>query len=126
MKFIFFSFLIIFSQLSYSSTYTETNTFSEWLNIESFSKLIKSAPNEKFPAIIQGGALLGDGVAFRVLFTLKPSDNFEYHITYGTLEKEFTSLNEQYTEAGFTMTHRQTVQLMHGISYQAVWVKSGL
>jgi len=125
MKLLFFLFLIVSSSTSYGTPYTETNTFSEWHRFEDFSELIKSTPRNKFPAIVQAGALLGDGAEYRVLFTIKPSDNFEYHITYGATVEKYTSLNAQYTEAGFILSHRQIVPLRHGLSYQAVWIKNG-
>ena len=126
MKYLFYILAILFSNTLYADPHTEVDEFSGWYQAESFINIINSAPTKKYPAIIQGGALLGDGVEFRVLFNRKPSNKFKYHITFGVSEKEFTKLNYQYIDAGFMLIHCQTVKLMSGLSYQAVWVKNGL
>ncbi len=126
MRYLFYILAILLSNTLYADPYTEIDEFSEWHQAESFIKIINSAPTNKYPVIIQGGALLGDGVEFRVFFNRKPSRKFMYHIVFGVYEKEFTKLNYQYVEAGFTLIHCQTVKLMSGLSYQAVWVKNAI
>lgn len=128
MKYLLFALFFGFSQISFADLvpYTENEGFSKWHHIETFKELINTIPDDKYPAIIQGGALLGDDVAYRVLFGKKPGKNFKYKFTYGVTEDRYEDLHHTYTQNGFILVHMQTVQLMAIKSYQAVWVKNDL
>jgi len=100
--------------------------FIKWVPDENFKEIVSKMPNNSYPVIIQGKALLGDNIMYRALFNVKPSEDFEYKYTYGVTKDKFTKLHIQYTEKGFTLIHLQKVQLMAIKAHQAIWVKDDL
>lgn len=104
--------------------YTEHQKFSGWLQTAEFETLLKKTKSTQYPIVIQAGALLGDGVVYRVLFVDKPSKAFQHEMVYGVSEKECKQRNRQLADKGYTLIHHQAVQLMAGKAHQAVWVKN--
>ena len=104
------------------SPYTSTLEFSAWLQAQEFKSIINSIPSKQYPIIIEAGALLGDGVVFRVLFNNKPTDFLKYEYAYGIDKEEYVRKNKKFKKLGYTLIHHQVVQLMHDKSHQVVWV----
>ncbi|VAW79773.1 hypothetical protein MNBD_GAMMA12-9 [hydrothermal vent metagenome] len=128
MKYLLYTLLFSFSQVVFAgiAPYTENEDFSKWQHVKYFKEFINSIPGDKYPAIVQGGAVLGGGVVYRALFNLKPSKYFKYKFTYGVTKHEYEKLRFRYTQKGFTLVHLQIVQLMAMKAYQAVWIKNDL
>ena len=129
MRTLLFITLLSFLQFSYAETVRgilmEYEEFSEWYNSEEFHSEITNIPSDKYPLNIQAQALLGDGVVFRILYSLRPNNNFKYQYIYGVNEEKFKTENKKYTKLGFTLIHHQMAQSMSQ-SHQAVWVKNDL
>jgi len=104
--------------------YSEHQKFSAWLQTGEFETLLKQTKSTQYPIVIQAGALIGDGVVYRVLLIGKPSKAFQHEMVFGASEKECKQRNKQLVDKGYTLVHHQTVQLMAGKAHQAVWVKN--
>ena len=128
MKNILCTFLVLLTVSANANSYKQqfAEGFSQWLHTKDFVKLLGSVPSDKYPAVLQGSALLGDGVVFRALLLPKPNQSFQHKFTYGTSKVGFTKLSNEYEKSGFILIQWQTVRLRSGLSYQGVWVKNRL
>jgi hypothetical protein len=97
--------------------------FSEWQHAGTFRNTIMQIPSSKYPVVIQGGVLLGDGIAFRMLLVDKPSSDLQYEYLYDVDESTFIEQNEIFIKNGYTLIQHRTLQIMHSIIHQAIWIK---
>ena len=115
--------LVAFTACAEVLPYGNFENFSNWYRSENIDAKLNEIEENRYPIVIQAGPLLGDGVAYRFLCVTKPSKNFEYRLLYGKAKAEFEARDMKLKEAGFTLIHHQTVQLMGGVAHQAIWTK---
>ncbi len=96
--------------------------FSEWMEASEFEVFYASKPDTVYPVVIEAKPLLGDGVAFRVMFIEKPSGKFRFESVYGISDRDFENMQAKLTGKRFVLIHHQKVMLIGGFSHQATWV----
>jgi len=79
-------------------------------------------PKLHYPIIIQGAGIKG-GSTYRAIFTKIPSPSFEHKSTFGSSDKEYNKLIEEYSKGGFTLIYHQTFTGHIGTTHQAIWIK---
>jgi hypothetical protein len=106
--------------------YSEFIKFSEWSNKEKFSKYIEQIASNQYPVVIEAGALVGDGVVYRVLVNNKPENKLKYEYVYGVNENKYLEQTNLFNKDGYVLIHHQILQGMAHELHQAIWVKAGL
>jgi hypothetical protein len=98
--------------------------FSQWIRPGDFELQLEKISDKRYPMVIEGGPLEGDGVVYRMLLMDKPTRGLQSEFVYGVKEREYDQRHQELHKKGYVLIQHQVVQLISFKAHQAVWVKN--